>query len=115
MLRHSYQFTINGEHFFVPVIFSSCVQSQNLIMLQHLSDIARSKRINDGNTKKMHWKDFYLQIVVNPRSMLCRAPQFWHKHKHNTVRRFEIRHKLVMDFKLPHFIQRRLKRSFPNC
>ena len=41
-------------------------------MLQHLSDIARSKRINDGNTKKMHWKDFYLQIVVNPRSVLCR-------------------------------------------
>ena len=41
-------------------------------MLQHLSDIARSKRINDGNTKKMHWKDFYLQIVVNPRSALCR-------------------------------------------
>ena len=39
-------------------------------MLQHLSDIARSKRINDGNTKKMHWKDFYLQIVVNPRSVL---------------------------------------------
>ena len=71
MLRHSYQFTINGGHFFVPVIFSPCVQSQNLIMLQHLSDIARSKRINDGNTKKMHWKDFYLQIVVNPRSVLC--------------------------------------------
>ena len=42
-------------------------QSQNLIMLQHLSDIARSKRVNDGNSKKMHWKDFYLQIVVNPR------------------------------------------------
>ena len=43
------------------------IQSENLIMLQHLSDIARSKRINDGNSKKIHWKDFYLQIVVNPR------------------------------------------------
>ena len=57
----------------LPVILclSSSAQSQNLIMLQHLSDIARSKRINDGNTKKMHWKDFYLQIVVNPRYVLC--------------------------------------------
>ena len=42
-------------------------QSQNLIMLQHLSHIARSKRVDDGNMKKMHWKDFYLQIMVNPR------------------------------------------------
>ena len=44
-----------------------CFQSQNLIMLQHLSHIARSKRVDDGNMKKMHWKDFYLQIMVNPR------------------------------------------------
>ena len=43
------------------------IQSQNLIMLQHLSDIARSKRIDDGNMKKANWKDFYLQIIVNPR------------------------------------------------
>lgn len=43
------------------------IQSQNLIMLQHLSYIARSKRVDDGNMKKMHWKDFYLQIMVNPR------------------------------------------------
>eukprot|EP00090_Calanus_glacialis_P022559 TRINITY_DN34810_c0_g1_i1.p1 TRINITY_DN34810_c0_g1~~TRINITY_DN34810_c0_g1_i1.p1 ORF type:complete len:137 (-),score=51.69 TRINITY_DN34810_c0_g1_i1:100-510(-) len=43
------------------------IQSQNLIMLQHLSHIARSKRVDDGNMKKMHWKDFYLQIMVNPR------------------------------------------------
>ena len=61
---------------YILYLSSSDAQSQNLIMLQHLSDIARSKRINDGNTKKMHWKDFYLQIVVNPRSVLCRAPQF---------------------------------------
>ena len=47
--------------------FQLCVQSQNLIMLQHLSHIARSKRVDDGNMKKMHWKDFYLQIMVNPR------------------------------------------------
>lgn len=43
------------------------IQSQNLIMLQHLSDIARSKRIDDGNMKKANWRDFYLQIIVNPR------------------------------------------------
>ena len=43
------------------------IQSQNLIMLQHLSDIARSKRIDDGNMKKVNWRDFYLQIIVNPR------------------------------------------------
>ena len=43
------------------------IQSQNLIMLQHLSDIARSKRIDDGNMKKANWRDYYLQIIVNPR------------------------------------------------
>ena len=43
------------------------IQSQNIIMLQHLSDIARSKRIDDGNMKKANWRDFYLQIIVNPR------------------------------------------------
>ena len=36
-------------------------------MLQHLSDIARSKRVDDGNMKKTNWNDFYLQIIVNPR------------------------------------------------
>ena len=43
------------------------IQSQNIIMLQHLSDIARSKRIDDGNMKKANWRDYYLQIIVNPR------------------------------------------------
>ena len=43
------------------------IQSQNLIMLQHLSDIASSKRVDDGNLKKANWNDFYLQIIVNPR------------------------------------------------
>ena len=40
-------------------------------MLQHLSDIARSKRVDDGNLKKANWNDFYLQIIVNPRSDLA--------------------------------------------
>ena len=70
---------------------SSSAQSQNLIMLQHLSDIARSKRINDGNTKKMHWKDFYLQIVVNPRSVLCRAPQLNINTSINTIFREDLK------------------------
>ncbi len=26
-----------------------------------------SKRVNDGNVKKMDWKDYYLQILVTPR------------------------------------------------
>merc|ERR1712012_194598 len=43
------------------------IQAENLILLQHLSHIARSKRVNDGNMRKAPWKDFYLQIMVNPR------------------------------------------------
>ena len=26
-----------------------------------------SKRVDDGNVKKIDWKDYYLQILVNPR------------------------------------------------
>eukprot|EP00088_Acartia_fossae_P065385 TRINITY_DN80623_c0_g1_i1.p1 TRINITY_DN80623_c0_g1~~TRINITY_DN80623_c0_g1_i1.p1 ORF type:complete len:146 (-),score=17.19 TRINITY_DN80623_c0_g1_i1:8-445(-) len=44
------------------------IQYRNEILLQHLASIAKSKRVDDGNGKKVDWKDHYMQILVKPRN-----------------------------------------------
>ncbi len=49
------------------------VMTSNLILLRHLSEIASTKRVDDGMTpKKIHWQDHFNAILLVRRQQVQR-------------------------------------------
>nr|XP_040569587.1 uncharacterized protein LOC121119036 [Lepeophtheirus salmonis] len=61
------------------------VMTNNLILLRHLSEISVTKRIDDGEDKKIHWGDYYEDILMLRQDQIERlkAESLRKLNKHN--------------------------------